>query len=70
MIERQNSLPMTCGASCKVVALVVVLLVSGQVAAQETIREKSGPAPEQTTVPTADSDAASQGSSTAPEAQA
>jgi hypothetical protein len=69
MIERQNSLPMTCGASCKVVALVVVLLVSGQVAAQETIREK-GPAPEQTTVPTADSDAASQGSSTAPEAQA
>jgi hypothetical protein len=67
MTERQNRLPMTRGASCKLAALVVVLLlVGGQVAAQETIREKSGPAPEQTTVPPANSDAASQGSPTAP----
>jgi hypothetical protein len=62
MIERQNSLPMTCGASCRFAALAFVLLsVSGQVAAQETVREKSSSAREQTTTPLANSDAASQG---------
>jgi hypothetical protein len=68
MIERQDSLPMMYSASCKLAALaVVLLLVSGQVVAQETVREKSGLAPEQTTTPLANSDAASQGSPTAPE---
>ncbi len=67
MVERQNGLPM-CSASCRRAALaVVLLLVSGQVAAQETVREKSGSAPEQAKTPLANSDTESQGSPAAPE---
>jgi hypothetical protein len=66
MIERQNSLPMTYGTSCRFAALaLVVLSVSGQVAAQETVREKSISAREQTTTPLANGDAARQGQSAA-----
>jgi hypothetical protein len=58
MIERQNSLPMKCSASCSFAAVVAVLLLaSGQAAAQETVREKSISAPEQATTPTANNDA-------------
>jgi hypothetical protein len=66
MIERQNSLPITYGTSCRFAALALVLLsASGQVAAQETVREKSSSAPEQITTPAANGDA-SQGYPTTP----
>ena len=48
------------------VLAVVLLFVSGHVAAQETVRAKSSPAAEQTTIAPANSDTESQGGPTAP----
>ena len=63
MIERQ----IACRASCRLTVLAAVLLfVSGHVAAQETVRAKSSPAAEQTTIAPANSDTESQGGPTAP----
>ena len=54
-------------ASSRVAVLAVVLLfVSGHVAAQETVRAKSSPAAVETTIAPAHSDAASQGGPAAP----
>lgn len=58
---------MMSSASCRLTVLAVVLLfVSGHVAAQETVRAKSSPAAEQTAIAPANSDAASQGGPAAP----
>jgi hypothetical protein len=62
-----HGLPMMCRASCRLTVLAVVLLfVSGQVAAQETVRAKSSPAAVETTIAPANSDSASQGGPAAP----